>query len=90
MTYSDEVLGRAPLFEALDEDGTKALRAGIVDVKLARGDRLFDEGEDLKGYLHWSKIEHKGAYSGGRCLTIEDRDAVVLSQACSDCAADRA
>ena len=45
MAYSDEVLRRAPLFEALDEDGTKALRAGIVDVALARGDRLFDEGD---------------------------------------------
>src|SRR5215472_8720238 len=45
VAYSDEVLGRAPLFQALDEDGTKALRAGIVDVTLARGDRLFDEGD---------------------------------------------
>ena len=45
MAYSDEVLGRAPLFQALDEDGTKALRAGVVDVTLARGDRLFDEGD---------------------------------------------
>jgi len=45
VAYSDEVLRRAPLFEALDEDGTKALRAGIVDVALARGDRLFDEGD---------------------------------------------
>jgi CRP/FNR family transcriptional regulator len=39
------VLGRAPLFEALDEDGTKALLAGIHDVTLTRGDRLFDEGD---------------------------------------------
>jgi len=45
VAYSDEVLGRAPLFQALDEDGTKALRAGVVDVTLARGDRLFDEGD---------------------------------------------
>src|SRR5690348_17983055 len=42
---SNDVLGRAPLFEALDEEGTKALRAGVHDVALARGDRLFDEGD---------------------------------------------
>jgi len=42
---SDDVLGRAPLFEALDDEGTKALRAGIHEVTVARGDRLFDEGD---------------------------------------------
>jgi CRP/FNR family transcriptional regulator len=42
---TDDVLLRAPLFEALDEEGTKALRAGIHDATLARGDRLFDEGD---------------------------------------------
>jgi len=42
---TEDVLGRAPLFEALDEEGTQALRAGIHDVKLARGDRVFDEGD---------------------------------------------
>src|SRR5262249_3978358 len=31
---------------------------------------LFDEGEDLKGYLIGATIESKGAYSGSRCLTI--------------------
>ncbi len=45
MAETDDVLGRAPLFEALDEEGTKALRAGIHDATLARGDRLFDEGD---------------------------------------------
>ena len=40
---------------------------------------LFDEGEDLKGYLHWATIEHKEAYSGNRCLTIKDRDAVAVA-----------
>src|SRR5436190_20361502 len=42
---TDDVLGRAPLFEALDEEGTKALRAGVHNVTLGRGDRLFDEGD---------------------------------------------
>jgi hypothetical protein len=40
---------------------------------------LFDEGDDLKGYLHWAKIEHKGAYSGNRCLTVDGRDAVAVA-----------
>ena len=46
MAESEDVLGRAPLFEALDEDGTKALRAGVHEVTLGRGDRLFDEGDE--------------------------------------------
>ena len=45
MAETDDVLGRAPLFEALDEEGTKALRAGVHNVTLGRGDRLFDEGD---------------------------------------------
>jgi CRP/FNR family transcriptional regulator, cyclic AMP receptor protein len=44
--HAEEMLRRAPLFEALDEDETKALRAGVTDVALARGERLFDEGDD--------------------------------------------
>jgi CRP/FNR family transcriptional regulator, cyclic AMP receptor protein len=43
--HAEEMLRRAPLFEALDEEGTKALRAGVTDVELTRGDRLFDEGD---------------------------------------------
>jgi CRP/FNR family transcriptional regulator len=39
------VLSRAPLFETLDDEGARALRAGVADVQLARGDRLFDEGD---------------------------------------------
>ena len=33
---------------------------------------LFDEGEDLKGFLIGATIESKGAYSGSRCLTIRE------------------
>jgi CRP/FNR family cyclic AMP-dependent transcriptional regulator len=40
-----DVLGRAPLFEALDEQGAKALRANVTEVRLARGQTLFNEGE---------------------------------------------
>jgi outer membrane protein assembly factor BamB len=31
---------------------------------------LFDEGNDLVGYLHGATMTFKGAYSGGRCLTL--------------------
>ena len=43
--HEEDMLRRAPLFEALDDEETKALRAGVTDVELARGDRLFDEGD---------------------------------------------
>jgi outer membrane protein assembly factor BamB len=36
---------------------------------------LFDEGDDLTGYLPKSTVALKGAYSGGRCLTIGGEDA---------------
>jgi hypothetical protein len=36
---------------------------------------LFDEGEDLKGFLHRTTFALKGAYSGSRCLTIGGEDA---------------
>jgi CRP/FNR family transcriptional regulator len=39
------MLSRAPLFEALDDEGAKSLRAGVVEVRLSRGDRLFGEGD---------------------------------------------
>jgi len=41
-----DVLSRAPLFEALDEDEAKALRSRMTDVALGRGERLFAEGDD--------------------------------------------
>jgi CRP/FNR family transcriptional regulator len=40
-----DVLSRAPLFEALDEQGAKALRSNVTEVRLARGQTLFNEGE---------------------------------------------
>jgi CRP/FNR family transcriptional regulator, cyclic AMP receptor protein len=43
--HAEDMLRRAPLFESLDEKETRALRAGVTDVELARGDRLFDEGD---------------------------------------------
>ncbi|TDQ55364.1 Crp/Fnr family transcriptional regulator [Actinorugispora endophytica] len=46
MDETNEVLSRAPLFEALDEDGAAALRASITEVRLGRGQTLFSEGEE--------------------------------------------
>jgi len=40
-----EVLGRAPLFEALDEEGAKALRAIVAEWHMSRGQTLFSEDE---------------------------------------------
>ena len=44
MDHADDVLRRAPLFRALDDDGAAALQAGVTIVELARGERLFEEG----------------------------------------------
>ncbi|WP_285758756.1 Crp/Fnr family transcriptional regulator [Nocardiopsis ansamitocini] len=43
---TNEVLSKAPLFEALDEDGSAALRATISEVRLGRGQTLFSEGDE--------------------------------------------
>ncbi len=45
MTHVEDVLRRAPLFEALSEEDASALRAGISTVHLNRGERLFSEGD---------------------------------------------
>jgi CRP/FNR family transcriptional regulator, cyclic AMP receptor protein len=42
--HADDVLRRAPLFVALDDDSAAALQAGVTIVELSRGDRLFEEG----------------------------------------------
>src|SRR5260221_14358192 len=46
MDHAEDVLTQAPLFEGLDEEGTRALRAEVTEVRLARGERLFGEGDD--------------------------------------------
>jgi CRP/FNR family transcriptional regulator len=45
VAHAEDALSRAPLFETLDDEGERALRAGVADIQLARGDRLFDEGD---------------------------------------------
>nr|WP_218902731.1 Crp/Fnr family transcriptional regulator [Streptomonospora nanhaiensis] len=37
---------KAPLFEALDEEGAAALRASVSEVRLGRGQTLFSEGDE--------------------------------------------
>ncbi|MEY9214212.1 CRP/FNR family cyclic AMP-dependent transcriptional regulator [Thermobifida halotolerans] len=46
MDETNEVLSKAPLFEALDEDGAAALRSSITEVRLGRGQTLFSEGDE--------------------------------------------
>src|SRR4051812_48906187 len=41
-----EFLGRAPLFEALDEEGARALRATVTKAQLSRGQTLFSEDQE--------------------------------------------
>lgn len=45
MASVDDVLRETPLFEALTEEDAVALRAGVIDVPLDRGERLFSEGD---------------------------------------------
>ena len=67
MTRADDVLRETPLFEALSEEDTAALRAGIIDVHLDRGERLFSEGDTgdklyiiLNGKVKLSKAAPEG------------------------------
>ena len=41
-----DVLRRAPLFEALNDDGARALASRMTEVDLGRGERLFAEGAE--------------------------------------------
>ncbi len=68
MVWHDDILSRAPLFHALDEEGARALRAGTEQVRLARGDRLFDEGDagDRLYVILDGKIKLTRAASDGR------------------------
>lgn len=46
MDGTQDVLSRAPLFEALDDEGSRALRSCMREVRLTRGQTLFAEGDD--------------------------------------------
>jgi CRP/FNR family cyclic AMP-dependent transcriptional regulator len=45
VTHADDVLRRSPLFEALSEEDTRALRARVTNVEISRGGHLFSEGD---------------------------------------------
>jgi CRP/FNR family cyclic AMP-dependent transcriptional regulator len=45
VAHADDVLRRSPLFEALTEEDTKALRARVANVEVSRGEHLFAEGD---------------------------------------------
>lgn len=42
---TDDVLGKAPLFSALDRESAAALRTSISEVELSKGQTLFSENE---------------------------------------------
>jgi CRP/FNR family transcriptional regulator, cyclic AMP receptor protein len=65
---ADDVLSRAPLFEALDEGASAALRSRVEEVELTRGKRLFDEGDpgDRLYVILEGKIKLTRAASDGR------------------------
>src|SRR5215467_3051215 len=44
-THVDDVLRETPLFETLGDEDASALRAGIINVHLDRGEQLFSEGD---------------------------------------------
>jgi CRP/FNR family cyclic AMP-dependent transcriptional regulator len=43
--HVDDVLGRTALFESLDQEGAAGLRSQMHSVEVARGERLFGEGD---------------------------------------------
>src|SRR5215472_11096485 len=45
MSQAHDALSEAPLFDALSDEDSKALRAMVLVVRLARGERLFAEGD---------------------------------------------
>ncbi len=45
MGQADDALSEAPLFEALSDEDSQALRAKVLVVRLDRGERLFAEGD---------------------------------------------
>ena len=46
MDNTEGVLRRAPLFDALDDEGARTLRRQMAEVKLSRGEHLSMEGDD--------------------------------------------
>ena len=68
MRVNDEVVRRAPLFEALDSDDAEALLTQMSPVRMERGDILFREGEsgDSLYVIGEGKIKLGRSSSDGR------------------------
>ena len=68
MRVNDEVVRRAPLFEALDSDDAEALLTQMSPVRMERGDILFREGEsgDSLYVIREGKIKLGRSSSDGR------------------------
>jgi CRP/FNR family transcriptional regulator, cyclic AMP receptor protein len=67
VAHEDDVLSQAPLFEALSEEDARALRSDVINVHIARGERLFAEGDAgdklyiiLKGKIKLTRAAHDG------------------------------
>ena len=67
MSGKEEILSRAPLFEALDQESAAELRRIVTDVPLTRGQRLFTEGDEgdrlfvvLDGKIKLSRMASDG------------------------------
>jgi CRP/FNR family transcriptional regulator, cyclic AMP receptor protein len=65
--HADDVLSQAPLFEALSEEDATALRSGVTEVLLDKGERLFTEGDEgdklyiiLKGKIKLTRASLDG------------------------------
>jgi CRP/FNR family transcriptional regulator, cyclic AMP receptor protein len=68
VTSPDDVLGRSPLFESLDEEDTRALRSRVTNVQISKGERLFSEGDagDKLYVVLDGKVKLSRAESAGR------------------------
>jgi len=65
---AEDILRRAPLLAAVDEESAKAIIAGMRAVELSRGDRLFHEGDpgDALYVIETGKIKLARRAADGR------------------------
>ena len=53
MDETNEVMRKAPLFEALDEEGAAELRCAITGWGMGRGKRASSRGKEGEGWKGW-------------------------------------
>ena len=78
MDNTESVLRRAPLFDGLDDEGARALRRQMAEVKLSRGEHLFMEGDDGDALyvVMEGEIEVLSRSEGGRQVRLGNVRAV--------------